>query len=1231
MNKKPQKLLLVTFLLTVFLSSIAYAMLIPSAHAAENTNPQKALDIMNNVIGVDLLKCTATPKDNPSNSYLGIVPQDNVRYTLGSNGSETADIRLSFVNGKLRVIHVLGTADPSCLKKTSSNSLEMAKDFLSTYHSYSENPFYSQLKTMLNDISVGENLTKTSSNIKLEVSNSEYYDSETYSWTYSNNGVEAKSKCVTISYESGFLKYFIDNWDLYQIGSTTVNISEKQAIETGMQFARNFSWKISPDNDTYQVKNYTVANAMVWETVYLSNLYADNPRSEDPLMLYPIRHVWVSLDKFYPGNVYGLNVYIWADTGNVAYIHERVSSSDPPSDSVASNDTFKIEAVNSEAQAAPTDAPWMVFPAFAFMAGPISVFFLFKGRKTSRRRLSKFVGGAFCLLMFLSTFLFVTNSTVEASSPSSRVEIWGAESIGAYNQSLEFSWRKTNEEIYYQDLLGNLISVYSGDNGYDAINSQGDNGHTSFKAAILDDISYNDANYPRVAVVDFDHGNGNAGMSGIPPNEFHYLFEDNNGTSVGQLRWTATTCVDNGVYDMEIYPRVASGKVCFAFINTCNSANYESNFGGYYYSPQGLIPGTDRARGMPFAWSHRSVYPGNYGDFDVSIHLSSDGYNSQTRDKGDFVYLGFDGGSASLNQTIDGSGSLYWQWFRDFFWFVFSSDQSVNDALDDASIEHYESDFGNTDLAKHFNPIWPMYNHDTEQWENQTKNGKLVVYGNGNIHLYQNGGIWNFDEGQGSTAYDSTVHDNDCTISGATWTNGKMNDALDFDGSNDIVYRSYSSSLNGLSAVTLMEWVKLDSVPAAYSVNLGGIPCEYWLEYRDSQYVSLSTYINSQYNGDGFYANLADGKWHLLTMTYDGTSKKGYLDGTLMAESYLPGTLDSTYYQFKIGESFPPSQNYNGCPDGIIDEVRVYSYAFSAEQIADEAIELSYHLNGGNSAYDSSPFSNIGTIYGATSASGVRGSALSFDGDSYVEVADANSLDLTNTLTVAAWVNLQADHNGASPTMLRKQENYLLEVGDAGNNKPAFLLWFNDQTTTRIDGPEVSKNEWHHWVGTYDGNTMKLYIDGSLVANASVSKTMATSAYPLRIGHYDTEWFNGVIDEIRICDRALSGDEIVYYYNTHLPYHWIMTETLDDTYSYSIETPFEIDGQTIGGLYSYYNAVRGEHTVSVDATVYHPYYGWYEFTYFTVDGANPDYNNPMDVTIIKDTTITAHYVWYDYP
>jgi hypothetical protein len=192
----------------------------------------------------------------------------------------------------------------------------------------------------------------------------------------------------------------------------------------------------------------------------------------------------------------------------------------------------------------------------------------------------------------------------------------------------------------------------------------------------------------------------------------------------------------------------------------------------------------------------------------------------------------------------------------------------------------------------------------------------------------------------------------------------------------------------------------------------------------------------------------------------------------------------------------------------------------------------------------------------------------------------------------------------------------LFEVGDAGNNKPAFLLWFNDQTTTRIDGPEIPKNEWHYWVGTYDGNTMKLYIDGSQVASASVSKTITTSADPLRIGHYENEWFTGLLDEVRIYSRALSSTEIANAYSENLPHHWLSIESVSDEYFFTFSS-------TIGDV------DRGSNSVEVEQMIYDPYYGWFYFDRFTY-GSSTDYNNPMSLQISKDITVTAHYYWYGW-
>src|SRR5256712_14127240 len=55
---------------------------------------------------------------------------------------------------------------------------------------------------------------------------------------------------------------------------------------------------------------------------------------------------------------------------------------------------------------------------------------------------------------------------------------------------------------------------------------------------------------------------------------------------------------------------------------------------------------------------------------------------------------------------------------------------------------------------------------------------------------------------------------------------------------------------------------------------------------------------------------------------------------------------------------------------------------------------------------------------------------------------------------------------------------------------------------------------------------MRLYIDGAVVSPLAISKTIATSPEPLRMGHWATEWFAGILDEFRLYPRALTAAEI---------------------------------------------------------------------------------------------------------
>src|SRR5437016_8161965 len=98
---------------------------------------------------------------------------------------------------------------------------------------------------------------------------------------------------------------------------------------------------------------------------------------------------------------------------------------------------------------------------------------------------------------------------------------------------------------------------------------------------------------------------------------------------------------------------------------------------------------------------------------------------------------------------------------------------------------------------------------------------------------------------------------------------------------------------------------------------------------------------------------------------------------------------------------------------------------------------------------DDSGNANHGTINGAQDVAGKVGRAREFDGiDDYIEVPDSSSLHPTGAITIAAWVYLDADHTGGTPTMIRKQGSFLLELGDAGTNRPAFFLWWADGIRT---------------------------------------------------------------------------------------------------------------------------------------------------------------------------------------
>ena len=158
------------------------------------------------------------------------------------------------------------------------------------------------------------------------------------------------------------------------------------------------------------------------------------------------------------------------------------------------------------------------------------------------------------------------------------------------------------------------------------------------------------------------------------------------------------------------------------------------------------------------------------------------------------------------------------------------------------------------------------------------------------------------------------------------------------------------------------------------------------------------------------------------------------------------------------------------------------------------------------------------------------GSALSFDGvNDLVNVADANSLDLTTGMTLEAWVN-PASIGGAWRTVLLKETAGGLAYGlYAGED--AGLPSVHAYTTSELDtrGPSgLPPNAWSHLAATYDGAALRLYVNGAQVSSRALTGAMRVTGQPLRIGGNSVwgEWFSGRIDEVRVYNRALSAAQI---------------------------------------------------------------------------------------------------------
>jgi glucose/arabinose dehydrogenase/fibronectin type 3 domain-containing protein len=190
----------------------------------------------------------------------------------------------------------------------------------------------------------------------------------------------------------------------------------------------------------------------------------------------------------------------------------------------------------------------------------------------------------------------------------------------------------------------------------------------------------------------------------------------------------------------------------------------------------------------------------------------------------------------------------------------------------------------------------------------------------------------------------------------------------------------------------------------------------------------------------------------------------------------------------------------------------------------------SFDAGSGTTVSDVSGSGNTGTITGAMWTNGKYGGALAFDGaGAVVRIPAAPSLNLGTAMTLAAWIQPTAAQSGWRTIMQRETEAYFLNASNgSGTNVPAGGATTGGDTTVVTGTSTAPVGVWTHVAMTYDGSSLRLYVNGTLVRTTGAGGAVQTTANPLWIGGNSPygEHFAGLIDEARVYNRALSATEI---------------------------------------------------------------------------------------------------------
>lgn len=401
---------------------------------------------------------------------------------------------------------------------------------------------------------------------------------------------------------------------------------------------------------------------------------------------------------------------------------------------------------------------------------------------------------------------------------------------------------------------------------------------------------------------------------------------------------------------------------------------------------------------------------------------------------------------------------------------------------------------------------------------------------------------WALDSGSGTTVYDHVGGHDGSFVGSPTWVSGAQGQALEFDG-DDAVNAGPSPNVTG--AITVTAWVN-QSYPQGPGTNIissgyDGSNTGYQIRYINTTGDSTADLQVGSYDGTGHRASvngndLPSGRFHVAGVYRPSTGQWSvYINGedvTDVRTGNGTGAISDSE-DLTIGAT-SSTGTIQGEFNGVIDDPRIYSEDLSpgliqrlashpGAKLTPQAVDR-WGVDAGSGSVAYGDAGHDGTITNAAWSDGRVGSALTFNGDGYVDMGDPSDLEgFGDSVTVSTWVKI--DDTSKTQTIVGKDRIYSL---DLYNGHFRFLTgqgsWGSDAVVSSVSPVE---GEWYHVRAVYNGSEKRLYVNGELNGSTSASGNLGTNSLPFAIGAYYTgaSWdshLNGSVDEVRVYDTAVS-------------------------------------------------------------------------------------------------------------